>query len=362
MEFSARDVIVPNPELRAREKANIEYQNYKNNVDNLVANGKLPERIAQQWMEENPYKFEPLKDKNGKVIGGKEWRPSWTPIAPVDMTEVYDQVRKLVAEEAGGGENVRFVDENGNPVANPSSGMYSMQIKTGSSWKRLPAAKLKAAFKAALDQIPGAKETFEQDYRNKLWQFNKASDDEKQSFYGSDIMDSQGIKRTLEEYIAYKSDPIFERMAYNNVQTSIDYKENSTYLSGKMQAAADRAAAMAVIDAGEQPGPGMEIPLNNMLSETSMSISNTIKGLLDLYGKTDLYKKNGNLITGYINRGDYTGLADFLDNRQRFIINRDDKMKLQNYIRTLRAEGDSYSNLVSGIGKDDLDVLNENWC
>lgn len=350
--------VASNPELLARQKANKEYQARKNIVDSMVANGKLPDRIAQQWFEENPYKFNPIINENGKVIGAQEWRPNWTPIEPIDMTLVYSTVAKLAGEESGSSQNVRFVDEQGNPVSNPNNGMYAMEIKIGNSWSRLPASKLKRLFTAALDQIPGAKETFEQEYNNRLWQFSKTEDEKKGDFYNSDIIDNQGNKRTFDEYVEYKSDPIFAEMAYNRVHSTIDYSPNSAYLSGKMQQATDKAEALALIDAGEQNGPGMEIPLTNMLTESSISITRILKDLLDLYKNTNLYKQNGRIINGYINRGDYIGLADFLDNRQRFIINRDDKLKLQNYIRLLKSEGTSYNNLTSGLEKEELDTVN----
>lgn len=351
--------VASNPELMARQKANKEYQAHKGVVDNMVASGKLPQRIADQWMEENPYTFKPVVDKTtGRVIGGEEWRPNWNVVSPIDMTQVYEEVFKLAGKEAGGGENVRFVDENGNVVTNPANGMYSMQIKTGSKWERVPAEKLKRIFRAALDQIPGAKETFEQDYRNKLWQYSKADEDGKKEFYGSDIMDSQGIKRTLDEYINYKANPILQDMAVNNVWSDISYTANDSYLSGRMQQAADRAAAQAVIDAGEQIGAPMVLPLNNVLSENTLGITRSLNGILDLYKNTSLFGSNKNIINGYINRGDYTGLADFLSQRQRFITNVDDKVKLQNYLRTLRSNGASYNNLTSGIPQEELDVLN----
>lgn len=349
--------VASNPELLARQKANKEYQAHKGVVDNMVASGKLPQRIADQWMEENPYKFYAIKDKNGRVIGAKEWRPNWNVVAPIDMSQVYSEVGRLAAEEAGGGQNVRFVDENGNTVANPSNGMYSMEIKTGSQWHRLPASKLKAMFDAVLDQIPGAKETFEQDYRNKLWQFGKANDEGKKAFYGSDIVDDQGVKRTLDEYIAYKSDPVFNGMAYNRVNSTIDYSPNSTYLTGKMQKAADMAAAQAIIDAGQQSGAGIEVPLNNMLTETVMSITSGTEKLLDLFSKNGTYQGDLNWANNLVNKGNYIELADFLDRRLSNIKTPEDRIKAQNYIRLLRSEGATYNSFIDGMSKEDLDVL-----
>lgn len=351
--------VASNPELMARQKANKEYQAHKGVIDNMVASGKLPQRISDQWLEENPYTFKPVVDKTtGRVIGGEEWRPNWRVVEPIDMTQVYSKVGQLAAEEAGGGQNVRFVDENGNPVSNPSSGLYSMEIKTGSTWAKLPAEKLKRIFKAALDQIPGARETFEQDYNNKLWQYGKTDAEGKKAFYGSDIMDNQGIKRSLDEYINYKANPILEGMAYNRVHSTVDYSPNSTYLNARMQQAADATFGRQMLENSKQPSPGMEIPMTDVLLENYNTVTGTANKVLSMYENTSLFKNNKGIINGYINRGDYSGLANFLSARQRFITNPDDKAKLNGLLRLLKSEGDSYASLTSGLKKEDIDDLN----
>lgn len=362
--------VASNPELLARQKANKEYQAHKGVVDNMVASGKLPQRIADQWMEENPYKFDAIKDKNGRIIGAKEWRPNWNVVAPIDMSQVYSEVGRLAAEEAGGGQNVRFVDENGNTVANPSNGMYSMEIKTGSQWHRLPASKLKAMFDAVLDQIPGARETFEQDYNNKLWQFGKADDEGKKAFYGSDIIDDQGVKRTLDEYIAYKSDPIFNGMAYNRVHSTVDYNLNSSYMQAKAAANANGGGDaldefLSNLRSGNQSiGQPITIPMNDELSNSYKNTNAALKTITDLFNSKSNTKGLINnpvfsvMFEDYINKGDYNSLAKYLENLSAKGFTPQEKSLLDGAIRKLRTEGNAYNDIIAGMDEDDVKTLN----
>lgn len=352
--------VASNPELMARQKANKEYQAHKGVVDNMVAAGKLPQRIADQWLEENPYTFKPVVDKaTGRVIGGEEWRPNWRVVEPVDMTQVYAKVGQLAAEEAGGGQNVRFVDENGNPVSNPSSGMYSMEIKTGSTWTRLPAEKLKRIFKAALDQIPGARETFEQDYKNKLWQFGKADDEGKKAFYGSDIIDDQGIKRTLDEYIAYKSDPIFNGMAYNRVHSTVDYGLNSAYFTQKQKAAANASLLNQFGDETTSTSAPIKFDImdkiNGSYAYTQTALDTIKKAFADDFSSQGLNKNlfGGKQLQYYLNNGDYANAANYIQQRLYAIKNPERKEQVRAAIRQLKSQGAIFNAILDGMSDDD---------
>lgn len=352
--------VASNPELLARQKANKEYQAHKGIVDNMVAAGKLPQRIADQWMEENPYTFKPVVDKaTGRVIGGEEWRPNWRVVEPVDMTQVYSEVGRLAAEEAGGSQNVRFVDENGNTVANPSNGMYSMEIKTGSQWHRLPASKLKAMFNAVLDQIPGARETFEQDYNNKLWQFSKANDEGKKAFYGSDIIDNQGAKRTLDEYIAYKSDPIFNGMAYNRVSSTVDYGLNSAYFTQKQKAAANASLLNQFGDETTSTSAPIKFDImdkiNGSYAYTQTALDTIKKAFADDLSSQGLNKNlfSGKQLQYYLNNGDYTNAANYIQQRLYAIKNPERKEQVKTAIRQLKSQGAIFNAILDGMSDDD---------
>ena len=360
--------VASNPELMARQKANKEYQVHKGVVDNMVAAGKLPQRIADQWMEENPYKFDAVKDKNGRVIGAKEWRPNWNVVAPIDMSQVYSEVGRLAAEEAGGSQNVRFVDENGNTVANPSNGMYSMEIKTNSQWHRLPTSKLKAMFNAVLDQIPGARETFEQDYNNKLWQFSKVDDEGKKAFYGSDIIDNQGVKRTLDEYIAYKSDPIFNGMAYNRVHSTVDYNLNSSYMQAKAAAGVGGNGIddfIKTLRTGNTSNLSeINIPLDKELQEHFKGTNAALKAITDIFNSKSNTKGLINnpvfnvMFEDYITKGDYNTLAKYIENLSAKGFTPQEKAQLDAAIRRLKVEGNAYNSIISGMDEDDVKTLN----
>lgn len=350
--------VLADNELQSRIDSNVNYQQHKSVADTLLKTGKISQSIYDQWIDENPYKYNPIKNQFGEVIGNKEWTPSWTPIEPANMAAFYEEVRKLAAEEIGSAEAIRYVDENGKTVTNPANGMYSMEIKTGSSWKRLPASKLKRMFDSILSQNPQVKATFEQEYNNKLWQFSKAKEHEKGVFYGTEVMDNQGNKYTLDEYINRATAGIFKDMEINEHHSTISSSINSTLLSARLSQMATANENRALMEQSVSPSAPMVIPMDEELVTSYGSLQNSISTIRKLYGGTELYKRNKNIIEGYINRNDYDGLSNFLNGRRRFIKDTKDLNALDSALRNLKSDGLVYNKLLENATQDEKDVLN----
>lgn len=350
--------VLADNELQSRIDSNVNYQQHKSVADTLLKTGKINQSIYDQWIDENPYKYNPIKNQFGEVIGNKDWTPSWTPIEPANMTAFYEEVKRLAAEEVGSAEAIRYVDENGKTVTNPANGMYSMEIKTGSSWKRLPASKLKRMFDSILSQNPQVKATFEQEYNNKLWQFSKAKEHEKGAFYGTEVMDNQGNKYTLDEYINRATAGIFKDMEINEHHSTISSSINSTLLSARLSQMATANENRALMEQSVSPSAPMVIPMDEELVTSYGSLQNSISTIRRLYGGTELYKRNKNIIEGYINRNDYDGLAGFLNGRRRFIKDTKDLNTLDSALRSLKSDGLVYNKLLEDATQDEKDVLN----
>lgn len=73
--------IKTNRELRARIKTNEQYQNARNIVQSRTS---LTEKEKMEWLRSHPYKFCPLTDNVGNIIGAKDWMeiggPDNTPV------------------------------------------------------------------------------------------------------------------------------------------------------------------------------------------------------------------------------------------------------------------------------------------
>ena len=69
------------PEVMGRIRANEQYEKAKQAVDN---NGNISSLTKQAWMLSNKYHYEDTYDDKGNIIGGTEWKASWTPVEEVD--------------------------------------------------------------------------------------------------------------------------------------------------------------------------------------------------------------------------------------------------------------------------------------
>lgn len=110
------------PALRGREQANIQYENWKKTLNESVFAGKVDKRTADRLKEENVYRFVPLTDAYGNVVGFKDWETVGglnggnieTPVNKVSLEALFNEVDKIVAERKGQGTNFTARDASGN--------------------------------------------------------------------------------------------------------------------------------------------------------------------------------------------------------------------------------------------------------
>jgi hypothetical protein len=229
-----------------------------------------------------------------------------------DMTRLYELTKQLAAEEACGGESAQFLDENGNLTSDPSKGFYGMAVKRGSKWERLSKEKLQNVFNSLFRQASEAMDSLLQDMDDRKWQYDKATDEGKKSFIGTDLIKDDGTFRSPQEYLSYRVNPILSEMAYSRNFNTVDF--GGAY-AARAKALKDAAGRQALLDAQQlQNNTTMTVPIEIDLKDragraygTINTAMNTIQNLYEGTGviNNPQYKK-------LINDGNYRGLADYL--------------------------------------------------
>lgn len=345
------------PEFIARAKTNKQYEAAKADADKKLNEGKINQDIYNQWMEENDYKFNPIVDNNGNVIGGKDYTPSWMPVKQADLTDFYKELQQVVTRRQGSSEQVVFLDINGKETTNPANGFYGMAYKKGNSYTHIDHDTLVSAFKELYEANPELKASLQQDYNNLLWKYNKASKDEKSSFYGSDIMDNQGVYYSFNDYVAKRVTPDLKYYQQHRVDTTMS--AGDAY--GKYaKAQLEKAAAEKMIDASTAKGMIFEIDRKSDVSDTYNGISNALKTIEDIYLDIDSKnyawaknKLNDKRYTDAKANGDFVAMADYLS--KHAMLTGDDRVV--DAIRTLRHQGKLFNAMTSNLEKDDKDAL-----
>lgn len=340
------------PEVLSRVRANEEYEKEKQAVLN---NKNLSQTTKDRWIEENPYSYTDTIDSNGNVVGGSSWNPNWRPYDSIDMTTLYNRVKQLASVEAGGGESAQFLDESGNLTNDISKGFYGMAVKRGSKWERLSADKLKRVFNNLFEQMPDAKQALLQQMDDRIWEYNKATDENKKAFIGSDIIKEDGTFRSPQEYLAHTVNPILSDMAYSHSFSSVDY---GTAYATRAKAIKEQQGRMQLL--------ALENDLNNTTFATPIQIdvrdragrtyATVQTALKDLSGLIPTFFNNPSS-KEFIRNRNYDDLASYLEkNLDVANITGADKRKALQSINVLRNEGQLYNKLIAPLEPDQRDA------
>ena len=206
--------LISDPGLLGRLRAQ---QDYKTYLDNLNKRTDLPEADKEYFREKNQYYYTDKYDDKGNIIGGSKWNPIEQEVSHIPMDKIFTQALTWAAKETGGGQEVTFLDKDGNPTTDPKkSATGDIYTKTSTGWNKLSKDKLNAAITAAINSIPGARESIAQDYKIDKWRYEKNGEN-------PDITDKNGILLTPEQYIDKKINPFVEAATYYNQESKIEY-------------------------------------------------------------------------------------------------------------------------------------------
>lgn len=198
-----------------RLRSQRDYKAFQTQLDKRT---DIPEDYKDYFRAANTYTYEDKKNSKGEVIGSTKWEPSDTPTETVPLNKMLDQGLAWAAKQAGGSTQHRWVDFNGNIVTKASmSSTGEYFSKDTGKWEKLTKEKLRAGVRAAIETTPGAKESFDQDYKIAKWKYDKNDK------YNPDITNKDGLLLTSNEYLEKRIDPFYDAATYHNYFGSTEY-------------------------------------------------------------------------------------------------------------------------------------------
>lgn len=198
-------------------------QEYKAAKDRVMNDKDLNQVTKDRWLEQNPYTYQDKYDSNGNVIGGTGFKPNWTPVNRVDLTEVYARLKQLVAPKTGNINKAMFLGADGKPTNDPTKGVWGVIEEVNGKWQEVSYDRLKNAFDQLWKEMPNAMQSILQDRDDRKWQYDKADEEGKKSFIGSDIMDDAGRLLSPEDYLNKRVSPVLHEMAYRDTDLHINH-------------------------------------------------------------------------------------------------------------------------------------------
>lgn len=94
--------LLSDADYQSRVRDNAEYQKSKNIVESLLNNGVIDADQAEVWNLRIKYTHTEYKDENGRVIGSKEWTPSYMPAKKQDTLQLFRGILSVLNPNAEG--------------------------------------------------------------------------------------------------------------------------------------------------------------------------------------------------------------------------------------------------------------------
>ena len=243
------------PEVIGRIRANENYEKKKGEVESLANSGVISGLTKERWLAQNKYAYEDIRDENGKIVGGTEWKAGWDPVKKVDMSRLVTLAGQLAApvKRATSSTSQRSVSDEqgiGNGGTSTPEGLRSVKTgystSSGSSFQRetLTKQKIDEVYNKLFALDPDNMNALIQQFDDVQWKVNQLKDklstttdpEERKTLqnsidaFGNDIYDANGQPLKVKEYMLSKIGVITKNMAYDN--TSVSHTSGSSETRG----------------------------------------------------------------------------------------------------------------------------------
>lgn len=243
------------PEVIGRIRANEAYEKKKGEVESLANSGVISGLTKERWLAQNKYAYEDIRDANGNIVGGTDWKAGWDPVKKVDMSRLVTLAGQLAApvKRATSSSSQHSVsDEQGVGNGGTSTSASLRSVKTGYSTSSGSSFQRETLTKQKIDEVYNKLFALDPDNMNALiqqfddvqWKVNQLKDElstttdpEKRKTlqnsidaFSNDIYDANGQPLKVKEYMLSKIGVITKNMAYDN--TSVSHTSGSSETRG----------------------------------------------------------------------------------------------------------------------------------
>ena len=243
------------PEVMGRIRANESYEKKKGEVESLANSGVISGLTKERWLAQNKYAYEDIRDENGNIVGGTDWKAGWDPVKKVDMSRLVTLAGQLAApvKRATSSSSQKSVsDEQGVGGVSDVSNTGLRSVKTGYGTSSSSSFQRETLTKEKIDEVYNKLFALDPDNMNALiqqfddvqWKANQLKEkldnstdpEERKTIQNSidafndDIYDDNGQPLSVKEYMLSKIGIITKNMAYDNTVAS--HSSSSTETRG----------------------------------------------------------------------------------------------------------------------------------
>lgn len=208
--------ISSNPGVLGRIKAQQEYSTFNAQID---ARNDISDDVKRYSKAMNPYYYRDKLDDKGTVIGGSEWKPTFSPVKSYDLNDIFTRALQYIKPDQGSYEKTQFIDANGNVTSKYTPGGSVARYNTlTQSWERLSEDKIRTAVNAVMNANPAIAASLHQDYNVEKWKYNNKE-------VTSGYLNQDGSQKTFAQYLEDKIAPFARAAAYNKTVSKNNYND-----------------------------------------------------------------------------------------------------------------------------------------
>lgn len=314
--------------LKGRIKAN---KDYIKKLESVKNNNKINSVTKQRFEAQNLYSYKDIKDDAGNIIGGTEWKPSWTPVEHYAVNEIQRLAERMTPEESKVTENTRAGSTLGTLDGKKVSNLSDAELVLGQGsksryeqYQRKTEKRLRSVVEKLLKEHPEYKASLLQDYEDVKWLYMEADKKSKDmslseeerlyhaneaNVYFESISDGAGnMIYDPNKYIEQIVFPMMKDMEYNNTVTktnkSFHYSEGA--LGAIHQTSINKQlAAIDLMNMTTTPGAPVSIDYGNYWIGQTMNSANFNMSVPSIYANqyAEMYK------SGRITKEQYKALT-----------------------------------------------------
>lgn len=314
--------------LKGRIKAN---KDYIKKLESVKNNNKINSVTKQRFEAQNLYSYKDIKDDAGNIIGGTEWKPSWTPVEHYAVNEIQRLAERMTPEESKVTENTRAGSTLGTLDGKKVSNLSDAELVLGQGsksryeqYQRKTEKRLRSVVEKLLKEHPEYKASLLQDYEDVKWLYMEADKKSKDmslseeerlyhaneaNVYFESISDGAGnMIYDPNKYIEQTVFPMMKDMEYNNTVTktnkSFHYSEGA--LGAIHQTSINKQlAAIDLMNMTTTPGAPVSIDYGNYWIGQTMNSANFNMSVPSIYANqyAEMYK------SGRITKEQYKALT-----------------------------------------------------
>ena len=283
--------------LKGRIKAN---KDYLKKLESVKNDNSIESVTKQRFEAQNLYNYEDIKDDAGNIIGGTEWKPSWTPVKHYAVNEIQRLAAKMTPEESYVNENTKSSSTLGTLDGKKVSNLSDAELVLGQGsrskyeqYQRKLEDNLRSVVKKLLKGHPEYKASLVQDYEDAKWLYMEADKKSKDMSLSEEERKDQANKARVyfeaisdgngnmiydpNKYIEQTVFPMMKDMAYNNTVTKTNkgfhYSEGA--LGAIHQTSINKQlAAIDLMNMTTTPGAPVSMNYGNYWTGQTMNSAN----------------------------------------------------------------------------------------